>query len=42
MVDYYKGKINGEEIYTHFYIDKDGTLVINSFKHDTPLPNEVT
>ncbi len=33
MIDYYKGSINGEEIYTHFYIDNaTDMLIINSFK----------
>ncbi len=31
VIDSYKARINGEEIYTHFYIDDDGRLVINSF-----------
>jgi hypothetical protein len=32
MYDVYKGTINGEEIYTHFYIDQEsGYLIINSF-----------
>ena len=31
-IDAYKAIINGEKIYTHFYIDdKSGFLVINSF-----------
>jgi len=31
-IDFYKATINGEKIYTHFYInDKSGLLVINSF-----------
>jgi hypothetical protein len=32
-LDFYKATINGERIYTHFYInDKSNLLVINSFK----------
>jgi hypothetical protein len=32
-LDFYKATINGENIYTHFYInDKSKLLVINSFK----------
>jgi hypothetical protein len=32
-LDFYKGRINNEDIYTHFYIDdENGYLVINSFK----------
>lgn len=32
-LDFYKATINGEKIYTHFYINgKTGLLVINSFK----------
>ena len=31
-LDVYKAKIHGERIYTHFYIDHNGILVINSFK----------
>lgn len=31
-IDFYKATINGEKIYTHFYInDKSGFIVINSF-----------
>lgn len=33
VVDIYKAYLNGEDIYTHFYIDdSNGILVINSFK----------
>ena len=33
VLDFYKATINGERIYTHFYInDKSKCLVINSFK----------
>jgi hypothetical protein len=32
FLDVYKGKINGERIYTHFYFDEQDFLVINSFK----------
>jgi hypothetical protein len=32
FLDVYKGKINGERIYTHFYIDEQNLLIINSFK----------
>jgi len=31
-LDFYKATINGEKIYTHFYINEQSTLVINSFK----------
>lgn len=32
LLDFYKARINGEDIYTHFYIDKtENRLVINSF-----------
>lgn len=31
-LDIYKATIHGERIYTHFYIDHQETLVINSFK----------
>lgn len=31
-LDFYKATINGERIYTHFYINNKSTLVINSFK----------
>jgi len=31
-LDFYKAAINGERIYTHFYINDESTLVINSFK----------
>lgn len=35
IIDYYKARFNGEDIYTHFYITSDNkTLVINSFKKD--------
>lgn len=34
VLDCYKGLIMGENIYTHFYIDDNGKLVINSFKQD--------
>jgi hypothetical protein len=35
VIDYYKASIDGEDIYTHFYIDDtNGKLVINSFKKD--------
>ena len=30
-LDFYKATINGEDIYTHFYIDDQSKLVINSF-----------
>lgn len=30
-VDAYKVTVNGERIYTHFYVNKSGFLVINSF-----------
>lgn len=30
-LDFYEATIDGERIYTHFYIDHDGLLVINSF-----------
>lgn len=30
-IDFYKAKINGEYIYTHFYINNESFLVINSF-----------
>jgi hypothetical protein len=37
VIDYYKANIDGEDIYTHFYIDDTiGKLVINSFKRDQP------
>ena len=32
MVGYYEGHINGEDIYTHFYVDRSGKLIVNSFK----------
>lgn len=31
-LDFYKASINGERIYTHFYISNESFLVINSFK----------
>jgi hypothetical protein len=32
-LNYYKARgINNEDIYTHFYIDPDGILIISSFK----------
>ena len=31
-LDFYKATINGERIYTHFYISSISSLVINSFK----------
>ena len=31
-LDFYKATINGERIYTHFYISDESILVINSFK----------
>lgn len=31
-LDFYKATINGERIYTHFYINNKSVLVINSFK----------
>ena len=31
-LDFYKATINGERIYTHFYINNKSFLVINSFK----------
>ena len=35
-VDSYKVRFNGEDLYTHFYINEfSGELVINSFKQDT-------
>ncbi|MBA7714630.1 hypothetical protein ES703_123659 [subsurface metagenome] len=35
VVDIYKARLIGEDIYTHFYIDDTvGILVINSFKRD--------
>jgi len=30
-LDFYKATINGERIYTHFYINDESVLVINSF-----------
>jgi len=30
-LDFYKATINGERIYTHFYINNESILVINSF-----------
>ncbi len=36
IIDYYKLRFNGEDIYTHFYITNDNKmLIINSFKKDT-------
>ena len=36
VIDVYKAHLNGEDIYTHFYIDdSQNKLVINSFKKDT-------
>lgn len=36
VIDVYKAHLNGEDIYTHFYIDdSENKLVINSFKNDT-------
>jgi len=35
MIDFYKIRYMGEDVYTHFYInDYSGELVINSFKQD--------
>lgn len=34
MIDIYKADINGEHIYTHFYVNQDGLLIINSFHDD--------
>ena len=34
VIDCYRGHIRGEDVYTHFYIDDNGKLVINSFKQD--------
>jgi len=31
-LDFYKATINGEGIYTHFYINNRSILVVNSFK----------
>lgn len=31
-VDYYRADVMGEQIYTHFYIDETGQLIIDSFK----------
>lgn len=34
VLDVYRARINGEYVYTHFYIDSDCRLIINSFKQD--------
>ena len=36
VYDVYKGRLLGENVYTHFYIDDDieGRLIVNSFKED--------
>ncbi|MFC1943072.1 type II toxin-antitoxin system MqsR family toxin [Chloroflexota bacterium] len=35
VIDIYKARLNGEDVYTHFYIDDSfGKLIINSFKRD--------
>lgn len=31
-VDYYRSYVKGEHVYTHFYVNKDGLLVVDSFK----------
>ena len=33
-LDYYKGNFDGEEVFTHFYINDENILVINSFHID--------
>jgi|WetSurMetagenome_2_1015567.scaffolds.fasta_scaffold285638_2 hypothetical protein len=34
-IDVYKAHLNGEDVYTHFYVDDEsGNLVINSFHKD--------
>lgn len=34
-LDFYKARFNGEDIYTHFYIDdENGYLIINSFHRE--------
>jgi Motility quorum-sensing regulator, toxin of MqsA len=36
IIDYYKVRVKGEDVYIHFYITNDNkTLIINSFKKDT-------
>ena len=38
IVDIYKARLIGENVYTHFYIDDTvGILVINSFKRDQTI-----
>ena len=38
VVDIYRARLIGENVYTHFYIDDtEGILVINSFKRDQTL-----
>ena len=37
VYDVYKARLFGENVYIHFYIDdRDGILIINSFKEDRP------
>jgi len=31
-LDFYKATINGERVYTHFYVNSEAFVVINSFK----------
>jgi|WetSurMetagenome_2_1015567.scaffolds.fasta_scaffold104067_1 hypothetical protein len=31
MVDYYREEIDNKPVYTHFYVDSNGMLVIDSF-----------
>ncbi|HOF62602.1 MAG TPA: type II toxin-antitoxin system MqsR family toxin [Candidatus Latescibacteria bacterium] len=32
MLDFYKSRFRGEDVYTHFYVENGVLLVVNSFK----------